>query len=313
MRTLGTRNGSRRTRARRFIRKMRGGSQGHLIEGTDGNCYVVKFVNNLQHRRVLINDWVSSHLMRRIGISTPPTALIDVAPKFIAQNPEVYIQGRSGRISVETGVHFGSRYPGNPYTSVVYDVLPDAWLSRVINRKDFIGALVFDRWVCNMDVPQAIYVPVPGPPTEESALTMFEALMIDRGHAFGGPEWVLRDSPIIGINRRKSFYDGLRGIRDCEPWLSRVEAITREELCAIFDTIPRNWRDVSVDKMNQLARGLLNERFRIADSIIQSANSPEQPFREWEGCETRERLGAAREMRGFKGVEDEAQLFKTTA
>jgi hypothetical protein len=38
--------------ARRFIRKMRGGAQAHLLEADDGDYYIVKFQNNPQHRRI---------------------------------------------------------------------------------------------------------------------------------------------------------------------------------------------------------------------------------------------------------------------
>ena len=34
---------------------MRGGAQSHLMRCDDGNYYVVKFQNNPQHRRVLVN------------------------------------------------------------------------------------------------------------------------------------------------------------------------------------------------------------------------------------------------------------------
>jgi hypothetical protein len=37
------------------IRRMRGGAQSHLMRSSDGHYYVVKFQNNPQHRRVLLN------------------------------------------------------------------------------------------------------------------------------------------------------------------------------------------------------------------------------------------------------------------
>jgi hypothetical protein len=40
----------------RLIRKMRGGAQAHLIQAADGHHYVVKFLNNPQHRRILVNE-----------------------------------------------------------------------------------------------------------------------------------------------------------------------------------------------------------------------------------------------------------------
>ena len=61
--------------ARRLIRKMRGGAQAHLIEAADGHCYVVKFLNNPQHRRILINEWIASVFLRHLGFSTPEAAV----------------------------------------------------------------------------------------------------------------------------------------------------------------------------------------------------------------------------------------------
>jgi hypothetical protein len=40
----------------RMIRKMRGGTQAHLFECKDRYSCVVKFQNNPQHRRMLINE-----------------------------------------------------------------------------------------------------------------------------------------------------------------------------------------------------------------------------------------------------------------
>ena len=38
------------------IRRMRGGAQSHLMRCSDGHYYIVKFQNNLQHRRILVNE-----------------------------------------------------------------------------------------------------------------------------------------------------------------------------------------------------------------------------------------------------------------
>jgi len=50
-------------RALEQIRRMRGGAQSHLMRCDDGYYYVVKFQNNPQHRRILVNEgfavWVA--------------------------------------------------------------------------------------------------------------------------------------------------------------------------------------------------------------------------------------------------------------
>jgi hypothetical protein len=69
--------------ARRHIRKMRGGAQSHLLEADDGRFYIVKFQNNPQHRRILVNELVASTFLRYLEISTAETALIHVTSEFL--------------------------------------------------------------------------------------------------------------------------------------------------------------------------------------------------------------------------------------
>src|SRR6266849_2549187 len=78
--------------ARRLIRKMRGGAQAHLIEAADGHAYVVKFSNNPQHRRILVNEWIASVFLRYLGISTPESAIIRITETFVSENPDAGLQ-----------------------------------------------------------------------------------------------------------------------------------------------------------------------------------------------------------------------------
>src|SRR5947207_12197604 len=101
-------------KAKCFVRKMRGGAQAHLLEAEDGHHYVVKFRNNPQHRRILVNEWISSVFLRYLQISAPPVAMIELTESFLADNPEVHFQLGSKHVPVEPGWHFGSQFPGNP-------------------------------------------------------------------------------------------------------------------------------------------------------------------------------------------------------
>src|SRR5580765_2652208 len=100
--------------ARRHIRKMRGGAQSHLIEGDDGCFYVVKFLNNPQHRRILINELVCSVFLRYLQIPSPEAALIGISQQFLKDNPEASLELGTKSIPVEVGRHFGSKFPGDP-------------------------------------------------------------------------------------------------------------------------------------------------------------------------------------------------------
>src|SRR5712691_10215373 len=99
--------------ARRLIRKMRGGAQAHLLEAADGHCYVVKFVNNPQHRRILVNEWIASVFLRYLGISTPEVAMVRVSTGFLGENPDTHLQQGTHRQAVQPGWQFGSRFPGD--------------------------------------------------------------------------------------------------------------------------------------------------------------------------------------------------------
>ncbi|HEY7208712.1 MAG TPA: HipA family kinase [Bryobacteraceae bacterium] len=71
-------------RATKVIRKMRGGAQAHLMQLEDGGYYVVKFTNNPQHRRILINEWLACSFLRHLQIYVPETALVELTPEFVA-------------------------------------------------------------------------------------------------------------------------------------------------------------------------------------------------------------------------------------
>src|SRR5438105_4679672 len=115
----------------RHVRKMRGGAQAHLLEADDGHWYVVKFRNNPQHHRVLVNEALSAALLGYLKISVPETALIQVTRPFLDANPECCLQLGARRVDVEPGWQFGSRYPGDPARLAVYDFLPDSLLPQV--------------------------------------------------------------------------------------------------------------------------------------------------------------------------------------
>ncbi len=52
----------------RHIRRLRGGSQSHLLAASDGGFYVTKFQNNPQHVRVLANEMLAGQLGRFLGL-----------------------------------------------------------------------------------------------------------------------------------------------------------------------------------------------------------------------------------------------------
>ena len=133
-------------RARRWLRRMKGGSQPHLIEADDGYFYVIKPKDNPQHRRILVNEWISAVFLRYLQIGGPEVAPVFVAGEFIGDHPELAVQRGHRMEPISPGWHFGSRQPGDPSQITLFDTLPNVLLSKAVNLRDLAGLLVFDRF-----------------------------------------------------------------------------------------------------------------------------------------------------------------------
>ncbi|MEZ5352004.1 MAG: HipA family kinase [Bryobacteraceae bacterium] len=270
--------------ARRWLRKMRGGSQAQLIEADDGHCYVVKPVNNPQHRRILVNEWISAVFLRYLQIHTPETVFIETAVEFLEQFPDCRVESGNRSAPWDSGWQFGSRYPGDPGRTAVYDFLPDAILPRVANAADFRGVLVFDKWVANADARQCIFYRAEMREAWEKGpgRAAYAASMIDNGYAFDGPHWRYPDSPVGGLYHRPAVYATVRGWEDLEPWLSRVRTFPEEVVDQAMREIPETWLDGEHGELERMLERLLERRRRIADFIDDLRRGARaNPFPEW--------------------------------
>jgi len=272
--------------ATRLIRKMRGGAQAHLLECDDGAFYVVKFRNNPQHRRVLVNEWISAVFLKYLRITAPAAAIVNLTPEFIDAHPGVSMQLGSRILRPEPGWHFGSQFPGDPARLAVYDFLPDVLLGKVANISDFPGILVFDKWVGNADARQAIFFRArlrpPGfEAPDATARVGFLALMVDNGYTFDGPHWTFPDSPLQGLYHRSSVYAAVRSLDDFQPWLDRMIDFPEEVIDDALRQTPPDWVADDHDVLYRLLEQLLRRRRRLPDLIRAAARGPGNPFVNW--------------------------------
>jgi len=272
--------------ATRLIRKMRGGAQAHLFECDDGHFYVVKFINNPQHRRILANEWIASVFLNYLQISTPPVAIVQLSSEFLSDNPDVYIQLGTRHLAVEPGWHFGSRYPGNPAKVMVYDFIPDLLLEKVVNLNEFLGVLVFDKWIGNADARQSIFFRArlqrwsaaeAGGPQPLG----FVAHMLDHGYVFDGPHWTFTDSPLQGLYFRPTVYRKVRSFDDFQPWLDRVVHFPEDVVDEAQKQIPPEWLAGEESDLEELLMKLMSRRRRIPDLIRDSRQGRVNPFPDW--------------------------------
>lgn len=275
------------------IRRMRGGAQSHLMRCSDGNYYVVKFQNNPQHRRILVNELLGTRLARRLGLSTAAVEIVYVSEELIRLTPELCVEMPGSRVPCEAGPQFGSRYPGDPRYLTLHDFLPDEQLRAVENLYEFAGMLVFDKWTCNTNGRQTVFFReqfrhshVRGSDFGESSGASdgqgYKAAMIDQGFCFNAGEWNYPDAPLRGLYARNRVYEGVIGMESFAPWIERVEkSITERVLAEIISDIPPQWYADDYDAILRLLEQLYRRRQRVPELILDAKNTTRQPFPNW--------------------------------
>ncbi|HWZ96788.1 MAG TPA: HipA family kinase [Candidatus Dormibacteraeota bacterium] len=260
---------------------MRGGAQSHLMRCSDNNYYVVKFQNNPQHTRILVNEMLGTRLAARLGLPTTPVAVVEVSVELILLTPELCVELPRSRVPCKPGLHFASRYPGDPHCVTMLDFLPDDMLTQVENLGDFAGMLVFDKWACNTNGRQTLFF-CSGQQDSEHCRAKYETVMIDQGFCFNAGEWTFPDAPLRGLYARNRVYLGVTGHESFEPWIERLKKrMTERVLDELIREIPPEWYADDLDSVMQLGEHLLLRRKLVPDLIYAAKNTTRRPFPNW--------------------------------
>lgn len=263
------------------IRRMRGGAQSHLMRCSDGHYYVVKFQNNPQHTRILVNELLGTRLAWMLGLPTTPPAIVSVSEELIRWTADLCIEMPRQRIACRPGPQFGSRYPGDPHYTALHDFLPDPQLESVKNLDDFAGMLVFDKWTCNTDGRQTIFRREARPDgfgTGSEYLT----IMIDQGFCFNAGEWNFPDAPLRGLYARNCVYRSVVGHQSFEKWLDRLDnKITERVILSIIQSIPPEWYEDDLDAVMRLGATIFERRRRVPELLFEAKKTTRHPFPNW--------------------------------
>jgi HipA-like kinase len=256
------------------IRRMRGGAQGHLMLGADAHAYVVKFQNNPQHLRVLVNELMATKLAAAIGVTAPACDVVEVTEWLIDNTADLDLDFGSRRERCQAGHCFGSRLVGGLMPGHLMDYLPEEQLLEVRNLEEFAAVLALDKWTCNTNGRQAVF-------SRKQREKKYTATFIDYGYCFNAGEWTFRDSPLRGVYGRNAVYHGVTGWESFDPWLSRIEALKPDEVWGIAETVPPEWYDGDASTLEALVEQLLNRRTRVRELIESFRESEREPFPNW--------------------------------
>jgi hypothetical protein len=145
----------------------------------DGKLYILKMHPNPQGPNVLANEALGSMLLSRLGFLVPPWSTITINLKTLPLFPELAMETADGFRLPACGVHFGSEYLGGPQYDL-FDLIPERYSIR--NSEQVAAIRLFDFWANHHDHRQCVY-------RRPKRTGDYEAVFIDNGHLFGGPDW----------------------------------------------------------------------------------------------------------------------------
>ena len=254
-----------RVEAVEFVRRMRGGSQSQMVRCSNGGYYITKFQNNPQGRRVLVNELIGTLLAKHLGLPVGEIAIVNVRDCLIRHTEDAVVQLQHWHIPYQCGSCFGSRLIGDIDRQgyLCHGFLPDFVRGRISNLCDFLGMLVFDKWICNIDNRQAVLM-------REAAGDQLTAVMIDNGGCFNSSRWSFPDCPARGMICGGHAYHAVESIEDFEPWLSRLERHTDiSVLRQIGEIVPEEWYGGDKRSLDRLLIQL-QDRCKIIRSLLLS-------------------------------------------
>jgi hypothetical protein len=266
-------------KAIKHIRRMNGGSKAHMCECSDGYNYVVKFQNNPQGNRTLANDLLGTLLARCMGLRVPDPAIVEVTEDLMPGKRDRMLRYDPGA-QLGPGKCFGSKYltprmPGSHRpNSVVPGDLNRAYLSKLRNLEDFAGMLVFDKWACNTDHRQVIFVRDEG--------SRDRVVMIDFGYCFHAHNWRFPPYRSIGVFGEWYVYNAIEGMEAFEPWLQILENdLDQDVLTSLAGLIPPIWYDFDVVALKSLLTSLNERRKLVREMLRHCCSTDPHSFRKW--------------------------------
>ena len=257
------------------LRRMRGGSQSHLLRASDGESYVTKFQNNPQHVRVLANEMLATRLGLALGLPMPRVRAIEVSDGLITRTPDLRIQLAGKELHCAAGKQLGSLHIGGDSSERPADYLPGELLASVRNLADFARVLVLDKWTCNADGRQAIFCRM------TSKNERYSATFIDQGYCFNAGEWTFPDFPLRGVYANDCVYQTVRSWDSFEPALTRAESLDPGSIWRFALDIPEEWYEGDRQGLEQLVETLSLRRGLIRNLISDFRNSHRNPFPNW--------------------------------
>ena len=192
----------------------------------------------------------------------------------------------------------------DPEREAIFDFLPDSLLHKVTNPCDFLGILVFDKWVGNNDSRQAVFFHGQNATRIDPAYRNGRcAQMIDHGGAFNGARWDFSDKPTSGVYFKKNVYRDVSSIDSFEPWIALIQNLSEEALRRAASQIPEAWLESNEAEFGRLLDTLHARQSNVVRFIEEVKVCQPDIFPNWETVP--KAFGPKDLLRGIKSVKCE--------
>lgn len=243
-------------KAKKLIRPLNGVSKPQLIRFSDGNAYAVKFQNNPQATRALVNEYIAARLAEELSLPVPPVRVVSVSHKFIKRNLLLRQQG------FEPGVQFASLYIKKSSTLKHFPTPPEK--HKIVNRRRLAGMVVFDLWLNNLDRQRKNLL-------LKSSPLGYKVMLIDHGNCFPGAfKWSTKT-----LKRNKnprltqpvhSWAAAMLSRRHFTKYVQKIQDLPAEKIEEIIDSVPDEW-NVSKEEKKQLYKFLKKRKKKLDDLV----------------------------------------------
>lgn len=235
----------------------------YYITCDDGEIYVVKFKQNPEGARALVNEFVCGKIAEILELPLAVPVLVEVANEFIYD----YGTAIEQHINCATGpgLHFGTKKikKGVPITNS--DVLKRAKNVNVIPE-----IIIFDQLICNKDRDR-------NGGNLLFDMSKMEIVVIDHTHAFDiGPIWTEVDlkqrlgEPFIAFDNSGYVYRKLvpfvTGYNPFQTAIVRVKSLLGATIGNIINEIPNEWQVSDVEKA-ALYEYIMDRVHRIEEAL----------------------------------------------
>lgn len=219
----------------RFVRRLPGKSQPILVEGIDGNHYVLKFGNNPVGPNVSFNEAAGTSLFRGSGLSVPSWERLYISKSFLDRNRACWLVGPNGRVRPEPGLCFGTRFIVQHHAHV-YEILPASYHARIQNRQSFWLSWILDVCCGHTSHREAIFVQRRG--------GLLEAVFLDSGEVFGGSHGEGDPSPWASTYCDVRIYPRIHE-DELKAFFQVLHSLNVESLRGRMRTLPLEWQTKS--------------------------------------------------------------------